>query len=153
MGIDPASPGDGVNDIIYFGTEIRLNLPIPVIASTPHLATCMPILIPWPSLRVLLPQLYTSVLTAAFIDPLTVGQCGIRLVAGGLQTGVFYNVDVKPDATASVTVGALQDNGLQTNKGAVGLAWKSGNGAMASMLLSIQELHLKYMRLQMHRAT
>ena len=50
------------------------------------------------------------------------------LSGGGLQTGVFYNVDVKPDATASVTVGALQDNGLQTNKGAVGLAWKSERG-------------------------
>ncbi|MGH9420432.1 MAG: choice-of-anchor D domain-containing protein, partial [Thermoanaerobaculia bacterium] len=48
--------------------------------------------------------------------------------AGGLQTGLFYNLDVKPDATASVTLGALQDNGVATTAGAVSPAWKGGAG-------------------------
>ncbi|MEO9134523.1 MAG: choice-of-anchor D domain-containing protein, partial [Jatrophihabitantaceae bacterium] len=38
---------------------------------------------------------------------------------GGLQTGLFYNIAVKPDASASVTAGALQDNRIQTTAGGV----------------------------------
>ena len=37
------------------------------------------------------------------------------LNAGGLQTGLFYNIAVKPDATASVTAGALQDNRIENS--------------------------------------
>ena len=36
--------------------------------------------------------------------------------AGGIQTALFYNLDVKRDATASVTLGALQDNGIVTTR-------------------------------------
>jgi hypothetical protein len=56
------------------------------------------------------------------------GSTWTSLSAGGLQTGLFYNIDVKPDATASVTVGGLQDNGLETNTGMGGLAWGFGRG-------------------------
>ena len=50
------------------------------------------------------------------------------LNAGGLQTALFYNLDVKPDATASVTLGALQDNGIVTTAGAGHPAWRMGIG-------------------------
>ena len=52
-------------------------------------------------------------LMAAFPDPQMAGLTWTPLTAGGLQTGLFYNIDIKPDASASVTVGALQDNGLR----------------------------------------
>src|SRR5207248_4668 len=32
--------------------------------------------------------------------------------AGGLQTTLFYHLDISHDAAASVTLGALQDNGI-----------------------------------------
>ena len=43
-------------------------------------------------------------------------------------TGLFYNIAVKPDATASVTAGALQENELQTTAGASGLGWDATFG-------------------------
>ena len=45
----------------------------------------------------------------------TGGTAFTSLNAGGMQTALFYNLDVKRDATASVTLGALQDNGIVTN--------------------------------------
>ena len=50
------------------------------------------------------------------------------LNGGGFQAALFYNLDVKPDATASVTLGALQDNGIVTTAGAVAPTWKMGAG-------------------------
>ena len=50
------------------------------------------------------------------------------LNAGGLQTALFYNLDVKRDATASVTLGALQDNGIVTTAGVAAPTWKMGVG-------------------------
>ncbi|MFQ5668514.1 MAG: choice-of-anchor D domain-containing protein, partial [Candidatus Binatia bacterium] len=50
------------------------------------------------------------------------------LNAGGLQTALFYNMAVRPDATASVTLGAMQDNGVQTTSGAGGIGWISPQG-------------------------
>ena len=36
---------------------------------------------------------------------------------GGLQTCLFYQMDLKRDATASVTLGSLQDNGSAQTTG------------------------------------
>jgi photosystem II stability/assembly factor-like uncharacterized protein len=47
---------------------------------------------------------------------------------GGLQTGLFYNLAIKPDATASVTAGALQDNQLQTTALATSPGWNAPIG-------------------------
>jgi hypothetical protein len=74
--------------------------------------------------------------------PLSVAYCGndggifsctagvnfASLNAGGLQTALFYNLDVKPDASGSVTVGALQDNGIVTTAGGAAPTWKMGAG-------------------------
>ena len=70
--------------------------------------------------------------TAPQADSLSVVYCGndggifrctggvnfTSLNGGGFQAALFYNLDVKPDATASVT-SALQDNGIVTTAGAV----------------------------------
>ena len=46
-----------------------------------------------------------------------------------LQTALFYNLDVKRDATASVTLGALQDNGIVTTRAPAAFpTWKMGAG-------------------------
>ncbi len=46
----------------------------------------------------------------------------------GFQTALFYNLDVKKDATASVTIGALQDNGIVSTAGEPPPTWKMGAG-------------------------
>ena len=50
------------------------------------------------------------------------------LSAGGLQTSLFYNIDMRPDATGSINVGALQDNEVETTAGAVAPGWVAHAG-------------------------
>ena len=50
------------------------------------------------------------------------------LSAGGLQTSLFYNIDMRPDATGSVNVGALQDNEVETTAGAIAPGWVGTQG-------------------------
>ena len=114
MAVDPASPGDGLNDIIYFGAVGQAR-------STDSGATFAA-----------LTGLHADTHAWAFAPqpgPFSVVYCGndggifratggtafTSLNGGGLQTALFYNLDVKRDATASVTLGALQDNGIVTN--------------------------------------
>jgi photosystem II stability/assembly factor-like uncharacterized protein len=122
FGVDPASPGDGVNDIIYFGTvkmakSINSGLIFTPLTGVPHDDTHAWAFVPQPA-----PS--PSVVFCGNdggIDKSTTGGVGpgawTSLNAGGLQTGLFYNIDLKPDATASVIVGSAQDNGLQTTAG------------------------------------
>ena len=56
------------------------------------------------------------------------GTTWTALNAGALQTTLFYNISLRPDATASETVGTLQDNGIQTTSGAAGQSWNSPQG-------------------------
>jgi hypothetical protein len=131
MGIDPASPGDGVNDIIYFGTVDQAKsinsgnsfsditgMPRAIHADTHSLA-----FFPGPT-----PSLVYFGTDGGLYRSTDGGSIWTSLSAGGLQTGLFYNIDVKPDTTASVTVGGLQDNGVQTNTGTSSLAWRFGRG-------------------------
>lgn len=125
--VDPDSPGDGVNDIIYFGT-------LGQVRSTNAGAS-------FSGLNNLHPDTHTWGFAKKSGSP-TIIFCGndggmfqstdgvnfSSLNDGGLQTGLFYNLDVKPDATASVTLGALQDNGVATTAGAVSPAWQAGWG-------------------------
>ena len=50
------------------------------------------------------------------------GNTWTQLNAGGLQTALFYNLDVKPDATASASIGALQDNRIEISSSPPGWA-------------------------------
>ena len=45
-----------------------------------------------------------------------------------MQTGLFYNLSIKPDHTASVTTGALQDNKIQTTAGIAAPEWQGTFG-------------------------
>ena len=128
MAVDPASPGDGINDVIYFGAVRQAQ-------STDSGLTF-----------VALSGLHADTHAWAFAPqpgPFSVVYCGndgglfkgtggttfTSLNANGLQTALFYNLDVKRDATASVTLGALQDNGIVTNASPAGFpTWTMGVG-------------------------
>lgn len=127
--VDPASPGDGAGDILYFGCVGQA-------VSTDAGATFTG-----------MTGLHADTHAWAFVADPTTGAstvyCGndggiarstdgggtwISLNAGGLQTGLFYNLDVRPGASAGVSVGALQDNQVETTSGAPGLQWAGTNG-------------------------
>jgi Abnormal spindle-like microcephaly-assoc'd, ASPM-SPD-2-Hydin len=127
MAVDPASPGDGVGDIIYYGT---LSQGRSTDAGSSFVG---------------LSGLHADTHSWGFAPqagPLSVVFCGndggifkctggtnfTSLNGGGFQTALFYNLDVKRDATASVTLGALQDNGIVTTAGEVAPTWKAGAG-------------------------
>lgn len=129
MGVDPASPGDGANDIIYFGT----------VAQARSTNSGMSFSAPF--------GIHADTHTWAFVPqtggaPTTVyagtdggisvstdnGATWTSKNSGDLQTGLFYNVDVRPDATASVLIGALQDNDIETTKTATSPGWLGAIG-------------------------
>ncbi len=129
LAVDPGSPGDGVNDIIFFGcvgqawsTDAGASF---TGVTGPHADTHA-----WAFVRQPSPTRSIVYLGCdGGINRSTDG--GItwaQLNGGGLQTGLFYNIDIKPDATGSVTVGAPQDNGLQTTAGATAPGWNSPQG-------------------------
>ena len=116
MGVDPASPGDGTNDIIYFGTVAQVRSINSGASFSPQMSGIHADTHTW----AFVPQ------TGGTPTTVYVGTDGGIFVStdngstwnsknnGGLQTGLFYNVDVRPDATASVLIGALQDNDIET---------------------------------------
>jgi hypothetical protein len=129
MAVDPASPGDGINDIIYFGCQNQFK-------STDSGVT-------FSGLSVGHADTHTWTFVPQTGGASTVVYCGsdggidvstngggawTSLNGGGLQTGLFYNIAVKPDATASVTVGALQDNAVETTAGATSPSWNATIG-------------------------
>jgi hypothetical protein len=128
MAVDPASPGDGINDTLYFGCRSQF-------ISTNSGAS-------FSGISVGHADTHTWTLVPQSGGGSTIAYCGCDggiftnasgswagLNGGGLQTGLFYNIAIKPDAIASVTVGALQDNALQTTAGgAVSPAWDSPVG-------------------------
>lgn len=125
MAVDPASPGDGVNDIIYFGTVGQAKSTNSGVSfsglGVPHADTHAWAFFPRPSLASVVYCGNDGGLDVSFNG----GGAWTALGAGGLQTGLFYNVDIRPDATGSVIVGALQDNGLMTTAGVASPTWNS----------------------------
>jgi hypothetical protein len=129
MAVDPASPGDVSTDTLLFGCLGQFR-------STDSGAT-------FSSISVGHPDTHTWTMVPQSGGAKTVVYCGCdggMFVStdggvnwspknkGGLQTGLFYNIDVKPDAGATVTVGALQDNRLQTTALAPGISWNATFG-------------------------
>ena len=129
MAVDPGSPGDGANDIIYFGAvgHARSNdsgntfTGLTGLHADNHTWAFFPRPSPTPSIVFCGNDggLYRSTNGGATWTPLS---------SGGLQTGLFYNIDMRPDATGSNNVAALQDNGTQTKVGATGLGWVAAQG-------------------------
>jgi hypothetical protein len=129
MIVDPQSPGDGINDILYFGCLGQFKSTNSGNSfsgmSVGHADTHT-----WTAL---VPSGGGSTILYCGCDggirvSTNAGGSWTPLNGGGLQTGLFYNIAVKPDSTASVTVGALQDNELQTTAGASGLGWDATFG-------------------------
>jgi hypothetical protein len=114
IAVDPASPGDGANDIIYFGDSTQARSTDSgasfsgmggIHADTHAWAFSRP---PAPAATV------AYIGTDGGISRSTDnGSTWDPLNEGGMQTALFYNIDIKPDATASATVGALQDNRIE----------------------------------------
>jgi photosystem II stability/assembly factor-like uncharacterized protein len=126
MAVDPASPGDGVNDIIYFGavgqaksTDSGVSFSsMPGMHSDTHAWAFVAQPSPTPSI------VFCG--NDGGINRSTDGGASWPpLNGGGLQTALFYNIDIKPDPGGSVTVGAPQDNGLQTTAGVPAPKWNS----------------------------
>ena len=128
MAVDPASPGDGANDTIYLGavghgrsTDSGANFTaLNGLHADNHSWAFAP-----------QPGGGSTVFCGndgGIFRSTDGGNTWNSLNSGGLQTGLFYNMSVKPDATASVTLGAMQDNGVQTTSGAAGLSWSSPQG-------------------------
>jgi hypothetical protein len=123
--VDPASPGDGAGDTIYFGAVGQA-------VSTDAGATFTGITgvhadtHPWGFAR--RPGQASVVFCGNDGGLSSDGGTGAwtGLNSGGLQIGLFYNLAVRPDAT--VTLGALQDNGLLTTSGAAGQSWNTPQG-------------------------
>ncbi len=124
MVVDPASPGDGANDIIYIGAVGQARsansgnnfTALTGMHPDTHAWAFFPRTSPTPSI------VYCGT-DGGLSRSTDGGATWTPLCSGGLQTGLFYNIDVKPDATASVVVGSLQDNDVETNKGGSGLGW------------------------------
>ncbi|MGE5764790.1 MAG: choice-of-anchor D domain-containing protein [Mycobacterium leprae] len=129
MAVDPGSPGDGVNDIIYFGavgqavsTDSGANFTgMNGLHADTHAWAFFPQPAPTPSIGY-------SGNDGGIFRSTDGGFNWASLNQGDLQTGLFYNIAVRPDATASVTLGSLQDNGLLTTSGIAGPAWSSPQG-------------------------
>jgi photosystem II stability/assembly factor-like uncharacterized protein len=129
MAVDPGSPGDGANDIIYFGAVGHARssnsgnsfTALAGLHADNHSWAFFPQQSPTPSIVFCGNDggLYRSTDGGTTWTPLS---------AGGLQTGLFYNLDMRPDATGSNSVGALQDNGTQTRVGATGKGWVAAQG-------------------------
>lgn len=124
MAVDPASPGDGANDIIYFGAVGQARSSDSGNSFTSisglHADTQAWAFIPQAGAS---PSIVLSGTDGGLARSADSGASWTYLNSGGVQTGLFYNLDLKPDATASVSLGALQDNQIQTTVGAFGLAW------------------------------
>jgi ASPM-SPD-2-Hydin domain-containing protein/HYDIN/CFA65/VesB family protein len=129
IAVDPASPGNGANDIIYFGTVSQAKSTNSggsfSAMSVPHADTHA-----WAFVSQTSPT--PSIVFCGNdggIDRSTDGGATwTTLNSGGLQTGLFFNIDIKPDATGSVVVGSAQDNGLQTTAGVASPMWNSPQG-------------------------
>jgi len=127
LAVDPGSPGDGINDILYWGgtdtwKSVNSGVSFADITNGIHadshswaFAPGTPSIVYagndggiWRSID------GGAIWTGTGGPPATIN-------AGGLQTGLLYHMDIKRNATADVTLGAFQDNG--DNKWTGAPAW------------------------------
>lgn len=128
LAVDPQSPGDGANDILYWGTQTQArsadsganfsNISNGLHADTHAWGFFQP---PAPATT----TIYCGN-DGGIYRSTDDGANWTALNNGGTQTTLIYNIDVKPDATASATLGALQDNRLE--KSGLGLVWNTIGG-------------------------
>lgn len=127
LAVDPASPGDGSTDTLFYGTSSQgrstdggasFSSIGGVHSDTHSWAFYRP---PAPA-----PTIVFCGTDGGIVRSDDDGGTWTALNDGGMQTTLFYNLDVKPDAAASKSVGALQDNRLEMSTG--GLGWTTVAG-------------------------
>lgn len=122
--VDPASPGDGTNDIVYVGTRdqgVSTNsgasfTTINGLHSDTHAWAFAPGS----------PSVVFSGTDGGCMRSTDRGLTWTSLNSHGVQTSLFYNVDGKPDATSSSALGTLQDNGILHDVGSK--VWRRASG-------------------------
>ncbi len=129
LAVDPASPGDGANDILYWGTQNQVrstdsganfsNISNGLHADTHAWGFFQP---PAPATT----TIYCGNDGGIFRST-DDGANWTALNSGGFQTTLIYNMDIKPGAAGDVTVAGFQDNGHKRTDGALG--WTSIGGA------------------------
>ena len=122
LAVDPASPGDGKKDTVYFGTSSQ-GRSTDSGASFTALTGLHSDTHAWGFARQTAPTatiVYCG--TDGGFSRSTDGTTWTPRNAGGLQTTLFYNIDIKPDGTGE-TAGALQDNNIELSKALPG--WTS----------------------------
>jgi photosystem II stability/assembly factor-like uncharacterized protein len=127
IAVDPASPGNGTADILYFGTQSQARSTDSGATFTAltnlHADTHAWGFFPRPAPA---PTLVFCGHDGGISRSDNNGATWTTLSAGGLQTTLFYNIDLRPDATASLTAGALQDNRLEIST--AGPGWNTVAG-------------------------
>ena len=127
LAVDPASPGDGANDVLFLGcvgqgrsTDSGQNFtPIAGVHSDTHAWGFFTPPAPAP----------TIVYCVTDGGVWRSGDDGVSFKSrneGGLQTTLIYNLDIKPDATASESAAAFQDNGSKL--AGPSPSWRQGLG-------------------------
>lgn len=129
MAVDPGSPGDGANDTIYVGA-VGQAVSTDAGATFTGIAGLHADSHTWAFTRQPspTPSIAYSGNDGGIFRSTDGGATWTHLNAGGLQSSLFYNLSISPDATASGTVGSLQDNGLQTTAGVAAPSWNSPQG-------------------------
>jgi hypothetical protein len=127
IAVDPSSPGDGTNDVVYVGTRdqgVTTNSGLSFTGiSGLHSDTHAWAFAPGASGN---PPVVMCGTDGGCMKSADRGQTWTSLNSGGVQTTLFYNVDGKPDAASSSMLGTLQDNGILRGAGAG--AWQNTRG-------------------------
>jgi len=127
MAVDPGSPGDGVNDILYLGGVLQSRSDdsgnkFEDISSGLHPDTHAWAFSRQPSP---IPSIVYSGNDGGLFKSTDKGATWEDLNSGLVQTTLFYNVTTKPDGPGlGIQVGAFQDNGIFTTSTAVADEWK-----------------------------
>jgi photosystem II stability/assembly factor-like uncharacterized protein len=128
MAVDPLSPGDGINDTIYFGgvgqrrsddSGNNFTTISPGLHADTHAWTfSRHPTEPGSSI------VYCGTDGGLFKSD-NRGATWVPLNSGGVQTALFYNISLKPNTPGKgIQVGALQDNDVRTTATAIGDEWK-----------------------------
>ncbi|MCL6282620.1 choice-of-anchor D domain-containing protein [Ruegeria sp. 2012CJ41-6] len=129
LAVDPASPGDGANDILYWGTQNQVRSSdsganFANVSNGLHADTHA-----WGFFQPPAPASTTVYCgnDGGIFRSTDDGATWTALNSGGFQTTLIYNMDIKPGASGDVTVAGFQDNGHKRTNGALG--WTSIGGA------------------------
>ena len=129
LAVDPASPGDGANDVLFLGTQNQQRSAdsganFSSVSAGLHVDTHA-----WGFFQPPAPATTTIYCgnDGGIFRSTDDGASWTALNSGGFQTTLIYNMDIKPGAAGDVTVAGFQDNGHKRTDGALG--WTSIGGA------------------------